>query len=31
LQAVVDHYDRLFGTGLSQDDKDALIAYLNGL
>jgi hypothetical protein len=31
LQAVVDHYDNLFGTGLSQQEKDDLIAYLRTL
>jgi Di-haem oxidoreductase, putative peroxidase len=31
LEAVVDHYDHLFQTGLSQDDKNDLIAYLDSL
>ncbi|HSU31769.1 MAG TPA: hypothetical protein VLJ11_11095 [Bryobacteraceae bacterium] len=31
LQAVVDHYDELFGTGLTQQEKDDLIAYLRTL
>jgi hypothetical protein len=31
LQAVVDHYDNLFGTGLTQQEKDDLIAYLKTL
>jgi hypothetical protein len=31
LQAVVDHYDDLFKTGLTQDEKADLIAYLMSL
>ncbi len=31
LQAVVDHYDSLFQTGLTQDQKNDLIAYLKTL
>lgn len=28
LQAVVDHYDELFKTGLTQEEKADLVAYL---
>jgi len=31
LQAVVDHYDNLFQTGLSSEEKTDLIAYLKSL
>ena len=31
LQAVVDHYDHLLQTDLTQDEKNDLIAYLNSL
>ena len=31
LRAVVDHYDRFLGTGLSDDEKTYLIAYLRTL
>jgi hypothetical protein len=31
LQAVVDHYDNLFHTGLTQEEKNDLIAYLKTL
>jgi cytochrome c peroxidase len=31
LQAVVNHYDSLLQTGLSQEEKNDLIAYLRSL
>jgi cytochrome c peroxidase len=31
LQAVIDHYDNLFRTGLTQDQKNDLVAYLRTL
>ena len=31
LQAVVDHYDNFFKTGLTPEEKNDLIAYLRSL
>jgi len=31
LRAVVDHYDRVFNTGLTEDQKNDLVAYLRTL